>query len=258
MDPVTLITHLIFLLLPLNLNPQILLERTFAQQIYEARTSLHKSNNLPTQAKPSKKYTIVLVGDSMTAMLGEEELEKNLKNYYPDKEIRVSNYGVGSTTIETVPEHLTQGVIKGDVTLHPILARDPDLIIIESSANNPINLPLEAGLEKQTETLDKILSIIKSSRPQTAVIFATTIAPSKTNHDDNWVQSRTVYLENHVDYARSHNIPIINIFEESKEGGKIKTDYVDKNDFIHPSKSGVKFINQKIADFLFYRRILPL
>lgn len=258
MDPITLILHLLFLLLPQNLNPRIILERNFAQPIYEARVSLHKSDNLPTQVKPADKYTIVLVGDSMTAMLGEDELEKNLKEYYTGKVIKVWNYGVGSTTIETVPERFTAGVIKGDATLHPILSRDPDLIILESLGNNPINLPLEEGLKKQTETLDKIIDIIASNRPQTAITFATTIAPSKAGHDEAWIQTRIEYLENHITYAKSHNIPLINIFGKSKEGDNVKNDYIDQNDFLHPSKAGISFINQEIADFLFSRRILPL
>lgn len=218
------------------------------------------------QIKPKDSYTIVLVGDSMTSMLGEEDLENDLKEFYPAKEIEILNYGIGSTSIETVPERLTNGVIKGDTSLNPLLSYNPDLIILESSGNNPINLPADLGFKKQEEILDQIIQIVRSNSPETKIVFAATLYPNKENYGKNILglssedsknqgEIRIIYIENHIKYAKDHNIPLINIFDKSKD--KVG-EYIDKIDFIHPSKKGMNFINQEIANFIFQNRILPL
>lgn len=266
-----LVLYFLLTLLPPNFNPLITLERTLDEPLYKIRSTFNK--NL-VQVKPKDNYTIVLVGDSMTSLLGEEELKNNLKEFYPNKEIKVLNYGIGSTTIETVPERLINGVIKGDSSLNPLLSYNPDLIILESSGNNPINLPTDAGLKKQEEILDQIIQIVRSKSPEVKIVFAATLYPDKENYGRNvlginkFVSSeissedlknqgeiRILYIENHISYARENNIPLINIFDKSKD--KVG-EYIDKIDFIHPSKKGISFVNQEIADFIYQNRILPL
>lgn len=258
------------LLFPLNFNPFLNLERTFAEPLYKIRSIFRNSNELPTQVKPKKDYTIVLVGDSMTAALGEDELRENLKKYYLGKEITVLNYGIGSTTIETVPTRLTDGSVKGDKTLFPAFSKNPDILLLESMGNNPINLPIEEGLKKQTETLDQIMLVLKKHPNPTVVVFVATLAPIKESYGKGlfdltpperkiWAEERARYIENHIEYAKQHKIPLINIYEKSKkEDGDLDIDYLDTSDFIHPSYEGVAFINREIANFIFEKRVIPL
>lgn len=123
-------------------------------------------NRLPVQTQDSKSYTVALVGDSMTESLGTADfLRDNLKAYYPDKGFGILNFGIGSTSILSVPDRLRSESKRGAETLPPVLDTRPDIILLESFGNNPLSqFPLEEGLKKQTETLDETLRIIKDSK----------------------------------------------------------------------------------------------
>lgn len=207
----------------------------------------------------------------MTAYLGNnEEILGNLKKHYPRKKINILNYGIGSTNILTVPERLESGSVKGTETLFPVFHYETDVIFIESFGNNPINFPLEEGLAKQTETLDKIVEMIRKNKPKAVIVFMATIAPNRERYGDGvydltleerkaWAEERIAYFKNHIEYAKAHKIPLLNIFEKSlSESGDGNIDYLESHDFIHPSPTGIKFISREIADFLFKNRILPL
>ncbi len=60
-------------------------------------------NNLPESVISAQKapdYTMVFLGDSMTENLGNfDELRGYLKDYYPDKNFLLLNYGFSSTNI---------------------------------------------------------------------------------------------------------------------------------------------------------------
>lgn len=245
------------------------IERIFALPLYSIK-SYFKKESIPVQVKPAKKYTMVLVGDSMTQYLGSgTELEKYLKVYYPSKDFSILNYGIGSTTILTVPDRLTSGSVRGSETLMPILSKDFDLILLESFGNNPLSAHAD-GLKKQFETLDQIVKTIRSSKPKAVIVFVATIAPNKeryaegivnltTNERKIWAEERIGYIKNHIKYAKEHNIPIINIYEKSLTlSGDGNPDYIDSHDFIHPSPTGILFISREIAQFIFQKRIFPL
>ena len=136
-----------------------------------------------------QKYTIILAGDSRTETLGSGgKITPTLCMYYPNKELHILNYGIGSTSILTLPDTLTKGAIRGNETLPPILDKDFDLILIESFGNNPLsNLALEEGLKKQEEALDQSLKLIKEKKPKAAVVFVATIAPSKERYAEGWL-----------------------------------------------------------------------
>src|SRR5581483_12519473 len=81
-------------------KPAFFLERTLAEPLYFFHNmTSHQTVSKPL-IKPKGTYKIVLVGDSLTEFLGNNELLKDdLKNYYPDKTFKVDNYGFGSTNI---------------------------------------------------------------------------------------------------------------------------------------------------------------
>lgn len=225
--------------------------------------------NDKTKIKYTQDYTIVLVGDSMTEALGNsDELRENLTKYYPGKTVEVLNYGFGSTNILSVLERLTKTVFYHR-DFRPITDIDFNLILIESFGHNPLSeYNLEDGLKKQTDTLDVIVQTIKESNPNSKVAFVATIAPNKKNYAKGevdlteekrleWVNERIAYINNHLEYARTHNIPIIDIFNKSlNSSGDGKMDYISYKDYIHPSPTGIIFISQQLADEIYAQRLL--
>lgn len=232
--------------------------------------SIFNRNPFPTQAKKSQSYTIALVGDSMTEFLGSAtELRDDLKKYYPSKEFGILNFGIGSSSILSLPDRLTKESKRGEETLPPILGTKPDILLLESFGNNPLSqFSLKEGLKKQNKALDQTLKIIKEKNPNTVVIFVATISPFRERYGEGvvnlstekrrkWADERIAYIKNHIKYAKEHNIPLINIYSDSlNDKGDGNVDYINSNDFIHPSPTGILFIDQKIADFIFKNKIL--
>ena len=230
------------------------MERTFAGPIYQIKKIFN-----PQVIAPKSAYTIVLVGDSMTDYLGSgQELKKYLKNYYPNKQIEILNFSVGSTNILTLPDRLQNLTNYNGRISEPILNTDFDLIIIESFGHNPI-----PQLSKHNEVMDQARQMIKQRQPWARVALLATIEPHAdryaegvvnltTEERKKWAKERISYIENHIAYARSHKLPVI----DARGGGNI--DYINTNDFIHPSVTGIDFISREIADFIFKNRIFPL
>jgi len=241
-------------------NPLLSLERTFAGPIYQVKKILNAQ-----LVPPKSTYTIVLVGDSMTDYLGSGvELKKYLKNYYPNKQINILNFSVGSTNILTLPDRLQNLTNYNARISEPILNTDFDLILIESFGHNPLSeYSLEKGLKKHNEVMDQARQMIKQRQPWARVVLLATIEPHAeryaegvanltTEERKKWAQERITYIKNHIDYAKLHKLPVI----DARGGGNI--DYINTNDFIHPSVTGIDFISREIADFIFKNRILPL
>lgn len=220
------------------------------------------------KVKYPQDYTIVMVGDSMTEALGNfTELKQYLSDYYK-KSFEILNYGFGSTNILFVVDRITKETEHGRKFM-PISNIDYDLILMESFGENPLSqYPLEEGLRRQNEELDKIVAILKKTNPKGRIVFVATISPnkvifakSKVDLTDEarvqWVKERIAYIQNHIDYANSHNIPVINIFKDSlMENGDGNPDYINTRDYIHPSPSGIIFISREIADFIYRNKIL--
>lgn len=220
------------------------------------------------QVKYPQDYTFLLVGDSMTQALGNcDELRRYLKEYYPSKSFEFLNYGFGSTNILSLQARLEQDTEFGR-TFRPITQIDFDILLLESFGNNPLSqLPLEEGLKKQTDALDSAMETLKRTNPRAKVIFVATIAPNKAKYGQGvvdltseqrvkWVDERIAYVQNHLEFAKSRNIPYINIFEKSLKDGDGNLEYLLETDYIHPSPSGVYFISRQIADFIHENRIL--
>lgn len=231
-----------------------------------------KPTLIDVQGKMKVKYpqyfTIVLVGDSMTEYLGNsDELRAYLKEYYPGKSFEVLNYGFGSTNILSLQERLEQKTFHSR-EFRPITEIDFDLIIIESFGHNPLSeFALPEGLQKQTEALKKSVQIIKQENPQAKIIFLATLGPNKKVYayravdltDEKraeWANERIAYIKNHIEFAKSNDISIINVFEKALDkDGDTNRDYISDTDYIHPSPKGIIFISHQIADFIFQNSI---
>lgn len=222
------------------------------------------------KVKYPQDYTIVMVGDSMTEVLGNsDELKRFLSEFYPRKSFEVLNYGYGATNILSVMDRITTETKHGR-EFRPIEEIAYDLILIESFGQNPLSeYALEQGLEYQKEELQKIVKHLRATNPQGKIVFVATISPNskifaQTSVDlsaekrNEWVKERIAYIQNHISFANANNIPLINIFEKSLlENGDGNPDLINTNDFIHPSPKGVIFISREIADFIYHHSIFP-
>jgi lysophospholipase L1-like esterase len=114
------------------------------------------------------------------------------------------------------------------------------------------------------------MQFLTAQIPNTAIMFVATIAPNKETYAQNenpgskpsdreaQAQERIDYIKNHIDYARSHNIPVINIYEKSlTTNGDGNTLYINPGDNIHPSAAGIDFISHEIANYVYESHLLP-
>lgn len=230
-----------------------------------------------TAPKIEKKntYTIFMIGDSMTLALGPRggTFNQYINELYKKDNIGilVDNYAKGSSNILSVNEELTKKTTYWDWTFEPLLSRDFDLILVESFGYNPLSpLSLEDGIKKQNEALGELMKTLITTHPNSAVVFVATIAPNKESYAKKVLlniptedrikqaQERIAYIENHISYAKAHNIPVVNIYEKSlnvQRDGELK--YINPDDYIHPSFEGVDFIGHEIANFIYENQILP-
>lgn len=108
---------------------------------------------------------------------------------------------------------------------------------------------------------------LTDTHPNSLIVFIATIAPSplygKGKIDLSpqvriqWANERRAYIENHISYAKRHNIPLINVYEKTLDkNGNTIIKYINTGNYIHPSVVGVSFISQMIADYLYKNNIL--
>jgi lysophospholipase L1-like esterase len=209
-------------------------------------------------------YTFVILGDSMTETLGNtDELRGYLNQYYPNKTFEVLNYGYGATSIVSAKQRLTENTTHADRNFDPILNIDFDYLIVESFGHNPLSEFNEEGLKKQTEILDDLVELIATTSGKEKLIFLGTIGTNKQTYAkttepqldsktrEQWALERDSYIKNHIDYAKSKGIPVIDAFTPSLDSsGNTKQYLIRTDDYLHPSPSGALFIQKKIADFL--------
>lgn len=225
---------------------------------------------LPPKITTASSYTLIFLGDSMTEALGEnfDLLRLDLAKYYPKKVFGLFNYGFGSTNILSVQNRLDNNTTYLGKNFPAVLGRYFDIILIESTGTNPLSeFPLAVGLQKQTAALDTMVAKIAGTHPNSLIIFVATIAPSQFYGKGvvdlspairiQWANERRAYIENHISYAKKHNIPLINVYEKTLDkNGVTIAKYINTGNYIHPSAKGVTLISQSIADYLFQNKIL--
>lgn len=222
---------------------------------------------------PNKRsYLTMIVGDSMVHALGvnANELRLSLIKLYPTHEFVNYNYGFPSTNILTLPERLHTETTSLGTKFPPILNGGFDLIIIESFAYNPLSqFPVEEGVKKYIEILDASVREIIQKHPESVIAFMTPIAPNKENFAKKtynlspetrkmWVNERIAYINALTAYAKEKQIPLIDVYTVSQTNdGNGDLKYINSDDYIHPSKLGVKLMSDTIAQFIFDNKIFP-
>lgn len=221
-------------------------------------------------------YTIAMVGDSMTNALGPHggKLSEQLNSLYQStpghQHILIDNYAQGGTNILEMFDQMNKKITMGDVVLSPLLSRQVDMILIESFGYNPLSqFPTQEGLAKQTQTLEQTMKLLIKQHPKTAIVFVATIAPNKETYAQdekignlsdriNEAEERMAYIKNHIAFARTHSIPLIDIYDASlTQNGDGNLLYISSTDHIHPSFMGINFIDSQIANFIYQSNILP-
>jgi len=237
---------------------------------------IFRSYTAPTIAK-KQVYKIAMIGDSMTAALGPHggELSDYMNSLYKintqaPQRIIIDNYAK-SSNILAVNNELTQKITINGNAFGPLLSEDFDLILVESYGYNPLSqFGIQGGLKQQNLALDVLMKTLITTHPHAAIVFVATIAPNIENYakqtqpnestEDRTklVGERIAYIKNHIQYAISHNIPLINIYQKSlTENGDGNIIYINPTDDIHPSFVGVDFIGHAIGDFIYDNKILP-
>lgn len=223
------------------------------------------------QIAKNNSYRIIIVGDSMVAALGPNanRLREHLKALYPDSEFVTYNYGYAASNVLSLSERLNKTTSNQGSELPPILGEEFELLIIESFGYNPLSqYPLSEGLNKQNEILESSVRQFLSVKPNTYLAFMTPIAPDPTNFAKttynlspeirtSWVNERIAYIENHKKFAVDREIPLIDMFELSKNtDGSVNRKLIGE-DFIHPSADGVEFMSKSIAEFIYNNHVFP-
>jgi lysophospholipase L1-like esterase len=227
---------------------------------------------------PKKDVSIIfMVGDSMTEALGPHggKLNEFINTLYKStpghQRIVIDNYAKGSTNILGLQEAMKQKMVVGDAVLDPLLSRSFDLILIESFGYNPLSqLGIEGGLKKQTQTLDQLMWLLTTEHPDSAIVFVATMAPHKATYGleespgtttaerESQAKERMEYIKNHMAYAKSHNIPLIDIYDKTlTPDGDGDLSNVNPDDHIHPSFKGRDFISQEIANYIYDNQTFP-
>ena len=224
----------------------------------------------PPKIATASSYTVIFTGDSMTEALGEnfDSLRLDLTKYYPKKVFGLFNYGFGSTNILSIKDRLNHDTVYQGGNFQAILNRYFDIILIESFGNNPLSeFSLEQGLQKQTAALDQVVAQLADTHSNSLIIFIATVSPSSLYGKGvvglspqiriQWANERRAYIENHISYAKKHNIPLINVYEKTLDkNGLTINKYINPSTYIHPSNAGVNLISQMIADYLYQNHIL--
>lgn len=246
--------------------------KNIISQIIPTTTPFEPFPYKPPTIPVKRSYLTVLVGDSMTYALGlnANELRLDLIKLYPTHEFVNYNYGFPSTNILTLADRLNKSTTSLGSNFPPILTQGFDLMIIESFAYNPLSqFPVDEGVKKYTETLDAAVREIMQKHPESVIALMTPIAPNKENFAKNaykldqatrttWVNERIAYINAMIAYAKDKNIPLIDVYAKSQTAngdGDLK--YINSDDYIHPSKLGVKLMSDTISQFIFENKIFP-
>lgn len=187
----------------------------------------------PREKAPAYTKTIVAVGDSLTEGLGVLEenayparLQRKLNaNGYP---YRVVNAGISGET--------SSGALS---RINWILTLKPDIVILETGANDGLRGVDPALTEKN---IDQIIRILKNR--QVAVLLAG--MQMVGNLGEGFT---TAFAGIYPAVAKRHNIPLIPFFLEGVAGEPS----LNQADGIHPTAEGYRIVTETV-----YPHVLPL
>lgn len=215
--------------------------------------------------------TIAVLGDSMIDTLGPNipQLQKALVHYYPNKKIKILNYGAAATTIEYALFRLTNNYQYLNKNVPSLISQSPDVVIIESFAYNNFG-NTQSGFDKQSGFITNIISKIHDQLPKTNLLLTSTFAPNslifanspseiKFNALEKIERTTTIknYLQNFINYAKDHHIPYADAYHPSLIKNEGNRNFINYKDNIHPSIYGGEFFCDTLAKALFDNHLIP-
>jgi hypothetical protein len=195
-------------------------------------------------------------------------LRSVLKKKYPDIDLIINNESAPSSNVASLQDRLLSRATEAGAVYDPVLRRPFDIIIIESFGYNPLSyLGRVEGIDKANESLSAAMRILVRERPEALVVFLATIAPSHTQYGvgtvkltptqrEDWASERDLYIENHIKFARDHNIPLVDVYHMTKDkSGSGMLKYIDPVYHIHPSQLGVNLIQDQLANYFIQAKV---
>lgn len=254
-----------FALLLAQTPPPAVLGAQTKQETTEEKKETEKSVPIKTGS-----YTIALLGDSMIDVMQPDlpQLVSTLKNYYPQVQFKLLNYGVGASNLDYALTRLTKNYTYLGKEFPALLSQNPDIIVIESFAYNH-GENNQSGLDQQWLTLAAIISTIKN-QSQAKIVLAATIGPDENNLCDGIeginlppdqkkakAQAIRAYLENIINFANSQGYPLADAYHLSLDSnGNGKNIYINQGDHLHPSGPGGELLAEKIAEAIYKNNLL--
>ena len=209
--------------------------------------------------KPS--YTIAIFGDSMVDTMGEklEYLQKTLTNKYPQTKFILYNYGIGGQNVEQGLARFESSFVNRQRQYPPLPSMFPDVLIIGSFAYNPFSTH---DRNKHYALLRDLVTKAKNVSFNTYLLAE--IAPLKVgfgqgkngvNMPENVALEHAGHiieqLDDVINLSKAENIPLINVYYESRENGSFGNPYfVNSDDGIHPSIAGHTFTAESIVEHI--------
>jgi len=201
----------------------------------------------------------------MVDTMGEnlEYLQKTLTNKYPRTKFNLYNYGIGGQNVEQGVGRFESSFVNRERQYSPLPALIPDVLVIGSFAYNPF--PTH-DRNKHYTLLKELVG--KAKIVSSNVYLLAEIAPLKTGfgkgkngvnmeenaafeHASNIVEQ----LDDVINLSSAENIPLINVYYESKDDGSFGNPYfVNKDDGIHPSVAGHYFTAESIVETIRFDR----
>lgn len=204
-------------------------------------------------------YSIAIFGDSMVDTMGEnlEILQETLLKKYPKTKFDLYNYGIGGQNVEQGLARFESAFVNRERNFPSIPALSPDILIIGSFAYNPF--PIH-DRNKHYSILRELVE--KAKNVSSNVYILAEIAPLKVgfgkgkngvNMPENAAYEHVLriieQLDDAVNLSNEMNIPLINVYYESRNEGSFGDPYyVNIDDGIHPSVAGHYFTAESIVE----------
>ncbi len=179
-----------------------------------------------------QSVTIVTYGDSITKGKTNDNypsmLKQELRNIFPNSEIKIINSGMSGATSFEAKEHIQQKV----------LSLTPDAVIVEFGWNDLAKrYPIEDFISNMTYTIEQL-----QPHTELALITTTRVNIGLANYA---IRSYNKEIKN---IAKKYKIPVIDIYgawgKAIKDGNSLKS--LLNEDNIHPNIKGHKIISDTI------------
>ena len=214
-----------------------------------------------------KNITIAIVGDSIIDTMGTNlpYLEKQLQIFYPQYTFKLYNYGIGSQNIIDVSARIDKEYKYKDRDYPAIADLKPDLIILGTTAYNPLELN---QISEFQDDLGQLIDKLKNIQPNLALFVP--LAPLKKNFgigpdgvnwpsDAAWNHATKIqaFIEAAITVGKDKQIDIIDNYHPTlNSNGEGIADFISKNDGIHPSISGHQYLAKMLAEYIAKHNLL--